>query len=374
MRKPFPFLILVCLFLSCERDLSDQDQGELLEFDLDKLTTSRLTNDFELVKIVQLSSRDVLLGSIQNVEVSGDEIFILAGTKTNGIYKFSLDGEYLGKIGVAGNGPEEYAYIRNFAIDGNRVLVVDGEKRKVDLYTRDGKFRNTLKRDVFGLDIKEMPDNGFVLYSGNSTNRGLSKKLFFFDKKGGISSTEQDVDLKQAEFLNITPQKVFSRNGLYLESFSDKIFDISNGQLKPKYALSFGEHTLKRDDLDRGYDNIAVFLDEVRKKNKVILYSEFFETNNTLSFSFEYGGRGKRHHVFLNKDSLTYNMFSDYTEDYLTTGFQMEKMDFKLVGSTSDYFVFMINPYVLVEGEAEFSDFSMNIDDNPILMFLKIKE
>ncbi|MFT6872007.1 MAG: hypothetical protein ACJAVN_001012 [Roseivirga sp.] len=372
MQKQFSLLCLFIFFSSC--DSTDQVEKGLVEFDLDQLTTATLSSDFDLIKIVQLNSNDVLIGSIKNVEVAGDEIFILDGLRTNGIYKFSLDGDYLGKIGAAGNGPGEYGTIENFAIDDNRILVVDSEKRKVDLYSRDGSFTSTLSRDVFGLDIMAIPNDEFVIYSGNSTNKGLNKKLFFFNDMGEISSSIQAVNLNQAGFLNITPQKVFSRNGLYLEPFSDKIFDLSKGQFDPVYKLSFGKNTLKQGGLDGNYDNIMVFLNAMREKNYAMLFSEFFETDNTLSFSFEYGGVGKRHHVFINKDSLTYSMFSSYIEDYLTTGLQIEKVDFKLVGSTSEYFIFMIDSNTLANGEAQFNDLSMDVDDNPVLMFMKLKQ
>lgn len=367
IRKNF-YLVILAVFISCS-DSVVEEMPKVLVSPTDKSVVP-LDEAFDDVHILPLDDSGILLGIVNNLQMHKGDIYILTGSRTNGIYRFNDKGEFLNAIGVRGDGPGEYGYIRNFAFSGDTVFVIDSEKMRVNRYSIDGEYLNTIDTGLFAFDISPLSSGGFMLYTGNAMDR----KVIKFNDSGDQEEGYLSVNADQSEFLNIIPQKVFTKGGLFLEPFSYQVYRAADDGLVPYVDLDFGKFRLPEDKLAGPYDNVAVFFNEIRKAKHAFLFLEFFESTDHFSFSFEFGGMGVRQQVFVDKNTLTQNTFSGYIENTLSAGTQLASGDFKLVGSNDEQFVFLLETHVLLDGGEALKDNSIKVDDNPILYFVKPKK
>ena len=371
MDKRLAFFLVAFLMISCEKN---EESVKAIFFNVNQSEKVKLSDQFELVGTIALEmDPEALLGNVQLVQSDGGHFYVLTEGKTNGIYKFDLNGKFIGQIGRKGNGPGEFGYIQNFFLRDDKIVILDSELRKTMVYKKAGGYIKNYKEKLFALDVVPYANNGQIYYCGNSFNGNLKKKLIHVGSDGEVVHTAQKVSVKQADFLNIVPQKAFTRYGSYLEPFGKVVYTLTEEIPVPAFAIDFGDYSVPKEDLYKPYDNIAVFLAEMRKKNYAMLFSEFFETSTHLSFSFEHGSTGRRHHLFLNKSDSSYHIFETYEEDlFLSKNIQLKASDFKIVGSDDQHFIFCAYPYTFLNRPGD-SIKGIKFNDNPILYVLRKK-
>lgn len=96
-------------------------------------------------------SDGTLLGSINQIEMSGDYIFIL-DIQSSSVSMFSNDGTFIRKIGRCGRGPGEFVNLAGMAVDSLQQLVYILSSRKLTCYDFNGKL------------VKEVPQKGWFSY------------------------------------------------------------------------------------------------------------------------------------------------------------------------------------------------------------------
>ena len=62
------------------------------------------------------TSDSSLFGSVNQIEILNDRIYILDKNKTNSIFIFSIQGEFIKRLGANGNGPGEFIAPQSFKI------------------------------------------------------------------------------------------------------------------------------------------------------------------------------------------------------------------------------------------------------------------
>ena len=140
MKRYFLFLTIISfLLLSC----SKTNRGELLEIpiDIDKnipLTLSEITEELTSIDLELIDESIINPMSIRNVFLLENELFIVTMYR---ILVFNKEGKYLNSIGSMGQGPGEYNYIKDCALDKkNRRLFITTYNKKVMSYDFNGNL------------------------------------------------------------------------------------------------------------------------------------------------------------------------------------------------------------------------------------------
>ena len=130
--------IISFLLLSC----SKTEQGELLEIPIDihqnsSLPLSEIAEEITAIEL-ELTNESLINSSyIKGVIASEDNLII---ADLNKVFVFSKDGKFIRSIGSRGQGPGEYNYIQNMAIDekNKRLFIISSPDRKIITYDLNG--------------------------------------------------------------------------------------------------------------------------------------------------------------------------------------------------------------------------------------------
>ena len=139
----FCIKIIAFLLLSC----SETKQGDLLEIpvDIDQNSLMPLSEIAEEITAVELELTDESLISsdyIQNIIVSENEVFIARMDK---IYIFNKEGKFIRTIGSSGQGPGEYTYIMDLALDEKNRRLFISSAPKIISYDLNGKLLKEIR-------------------------------------------------------------------------------------------------------------------------------------------------------------------------------------------------------------------------------------
>lgn len=89
------------------------------------------------------TSEDEIIGEISSAHMADSIIFVVDHLQQS-IFRFSLEGEYLGRIGTLGNGHGEFSslYTWSFSLDkkNKEACVIDFPKKQLLFYSYEGKF------------------------------------------------------------------------------------------------------------------------------------------------------------------------------------------------------------------------------------------
>ena len=122
--NPLVFTILICIFYGCA-DIKQKDNSDGMTIDFGNLKSVKSSDIIAEHTYIKLESSDSsLLGSVNQIEISGDRIYILDRDKTNSIFVFSMQGKFVQKLEAKGNGPGEFIAPQSFKIDSNGYIYV----------------------------------------------------------------------------------------------------------------------------------------------------------------------------------------------------------------------------------------------------------
>lgn len=126
-------------------------------------------NDSLEFKFIPLETTDsCLIGSISNIQIRNNLIFILEGRKSEDLFVFDMNGTFISKVGKKGAGPGQYIHIADFDIDVNRKLIAISDMHQGHLlfYDLDSyEFKYSLKTDFYYNQFNLLED-GKVLFFG----------------------------------------------------------------------------------------------------------------------------------------------------------------------------------------------------------------
>lgn len=168
--KKILILGLTVLFYSCQTNKNE----EKVVIDLLVSPETELTKISEIateVKYIPLqTSQDCLIPYIMDVKTNDGKVFVR--TNLSEIFCYNDDGKFLFKLSKNGRGPEEYAYIYDFDVTKNNLLVVLTRSRLLSFNITDSAF-NYLKTLNFKTDpgfVAIGPDQNHLLLSYGSSH------------------------------------------------------------------------------------------------------------------------------------------------------------------------------------------------------------
>ncbi|GHT59008.1 hypothetical protein AGMMS50239_04690 [Bacteroidia bacterium] len=251
--------VIAFLLLSCIKT----KQGDLLEIPIDihqnnSLPLSEIAEEITAIEL-ELTDENVINPTyFQRIIISENEVFIADRSK---IFVFSKTGKFIRSIGSQGQGPREYTYIKNFALDKkNKRLLITSYNRKIISYDLNGNF---LKEKL--LPNADMDDINYIsgellllvnrinsdskeVYS-HSTLYQLSNDLQFvdsctirdlnFERFNGTLHHYENFILKGNKSVYLYYGDFFIRNNSVEKVLRDTLYRFENNRLIPELKLKF---------------------------------------------------------------------------------------------------------------------------------------
>lgn len=379
-------LIITVSFVSCSQEINKNVTYKgLKSINID---ASRLSNNFSSLisssRYVKLETKpECLISNIDKLLFVNKQYYIL-DTKANSIFVFDSNGKFLSKISKQGNGPDEYTYLMDFDIDdkGN-VCILDFNKKKIMVYDRLGQLKNVTTQQYFSQNISKINSSTFLTYQPSFGSK-MAEKLIL--KKGNnIIASYLPAD-KNRNGLTLLKPFALNRSGksiLFNEDLSDTIFEVSDKEVKAKYALVFGDHTLQP-ELRNNPEYFKMRSGNIKAGWRI---NNFFENSNyfTCSFIFEtintvlYYSKKNQKYFYSNCPSCNETktkVLGDFAakgvaDDYFVSTITYSSViNFRksVTGENKDQAkaFFTAENYQLIENFKE--------NDNPILVLFKLRE
>ncbi len=382
-------LILILSIHSCStsdktklsRNVNDSDVIELrLKGSFESIKASDIFEpDFEVVKLE--TKENSLLAIITKLHITSEHIFISDQT-TNRFFIFNRDGKLKNSITQTGRGPGEFLKLGNFSVNesDSLIYIYDDMQMKLITYDFDLKIISEAKIPFYAMSVS-YHDNKFFFFTGQMERQEpkYQYELIILNKDFEIIEKL----LPYPGFLNairghfMSPINNYDGNYIYWNNFDNLIFQLDkNLNLSAKYRiLDYRGHTFPDYDfyLERKNYNSSQVADEIWDKG-YIYSQEFVENKNNILMTYHQDGN---HYAFINKETMK-QWHAKRLEDDLGLAINATKREkpIYMESGTCIYAVY----YQLFERVKDsnlkmnpiFEDFSIN--DNPILVILKLKE
>ena len=377
---------LLLLLISCE---NGDKETELNTFKFKDL------NNPGTISLLQLGVTDIqyspletdsncLISNIRRVKFGANSVFIQNGLEN--IYRYSIDGNYITRIGVKGKGPGEYVYLYHFTLnpENQNVYILDAIKRKILIYSATGNLIKSIPSPV-NTDIIEYYNKNILCYNHNGV-RSQEESFHLLDYEGNI--------LKR--FKNKFPFKnnkhwflhecLFVRNKGELfvkEILSDTIFQYENFSFKPLLVLDFGQKGLKvadRENINSSEDFLKISFQKTRQQNLLfigdkVLFEFLFENELLGTITSTKDGSSQLINIskgFINDFDGGPNLWFQTNKDENTLVSWINAYELK-VHVASAAFKSYTPKYPEKKKELEKLANSLKEDDNPVLMLVKLK-
>lgn len=286
MYKIFVFLTtLLSVLIGCT---SQKRETNLVveQVDFGNVQTYKSSELISVERLLPLETSDEsLFGSIDQLEVWKDRIYLLDTYKTNAVLVFSAtDGKFIQKIAGTGNGPGEFLTPHSFWIDypDGSLYVLDRMMSKLLKYNLENlAYEAEIKLPELAPLAFCVPKEGDYLYYFPLRKKDLfdGKQYVKADEKGKVVSTYYDAPAS-GKILhgNSAPFYVYEGKLRVCPYFSNRVYEWVNDSLKVCWEMKWGDSTLPEASLFEKSEGSG---DVMRK----IL------TNNYIRFLYVYENR-----------------------------------------------------------------------------------
>ena len=242
-------VISIIVLINCTGENSEPNEIIDIENNISNFKPFRLSNlDCELEYVVLETTSEAMLMDIRSIDISGDHIVVSDRDKC---LFFDRSGKFFSRIGSQGRGPGEYIYPAQVKIVYNKIFLSDPLKSELIIYNTKGELINIVKTPG-GLSPSSsnwMPltDSTYLVQIPNRTGNekfrialidnngeileGFPNTTFFTPHTAGWNSNDLT-----AHFYN-------SNNNIYYkERLIDTIWQIKNDNLHPSYIINLGKY------------------------------------------------------------------------------------------------------------------------------------
>ncbi|MCR9016521.1 6-bladed beta-propeller [Aquiflexum gelatinilyticum] len=362
----------VFTFYACEKPVKSNTgvgDEESFTFVFDKIQMD--SHSFEIYTLIPLeTTQNNFLSNNLTVKTTEDFIFVFDEKIRDGIHKFDQKGRYVSQIISVGEGPERVNSIADFIISGDNIEILSGKGAYSEIiyFSIIGeKIVNKLKLEIIGFSFEKIGETYYIYSSYNFPF--AEYRVSKLDLQGNIISGFLNNDYS-GKMMPVIERNFFTNNGstFLTESFSNKIYELTEEALKTKYIIDFGRNNIQQDFFEN--DMMVAF----EKLNN----NGFFSIRN----HFESPDLGYTNLVFQKENtSELYQVFFDKRSKEIVKnkleGPWIELLQYPIGMTGSNLLIFSIPPKVLLQN-AELLNLQLNsgieIDDNPVLAYLKLKK
>jgi hypothetical protein len=247
MKKMKLLYIVVGLiaFISCSREKA----STLVEIHIDPSKVEAaydIANDIESEwDIITLETTDSYLINAINKLYYQNGIYYLLDKKGHTVFLYDSSGKAISKLYKKGAGPDEYSTIEALAIVDKNIWISDPNLRDLICYDENLEMRDRYKTfDIMGVyDMTTFDENICIAtnWTGwneqniecgmyNITNREITGFLY-------VSKQKEET----AIFKKINQLAKSENSCLFIHSYCDTIFQLSNNEFSPAYRVVFKE-------------------------------------------------------------------------------------------------------------------------------------
>lgn len=312
------FLLGWGFLISCENttNLSREIQVKSTKFcDWEKI--------FKVVDVVPLQEdSNCLISMADHCLLSKDCLFI-CDYKTKEIYKFSLSGDYLGRIGRNGHGSEEYTNVYDMRLTENDSTLVVLDTRYLLFYNSNtGSLKKRIRNKSNDYERFAIQNDGCILYVPDidGTASIISEKA---------EKTRELRLRKRFPFMVDTFYK-YEDSCRVISDYGDFYIDTYySGKLHKTYSIELGEKALPEKLHTRTYDEFE-YVDSEPDYFKCI--TSACETRNTLFVRL------------VGPNQTYYTLFADKNNLKNIIGPSPSETGLVIIGADNNYFYALLYP------------------------------
>lgn len=337
----YKILLLFCLLLcyACSQTENMQENVKIRHInysdaskkELSAIPDSILKNPHYI--LVKEKSKDFLCQQFSKVKCYANKYYILDITLKKLIVCDS-NGNLINKIGVRGNGPEEYLSIIDFDIDSKGfIYCIDGQLDKLFIYNPNYTIKDVLKLP-FEADAIQMMDNGDILFGLSSwnTQKGEGFKIMLTDNKLKTKHVFLPYDEYKDDNYWISTYS-FTKHGkaiAYNQPIDNNVYMIPSENMDSiqSYLFDFGSRNVVNEYKKNIERNLKEFEHYTLLKSPVVATPDYIA--GTLL-----DGRKTKFFIFDIKNNISYE--GEETEEYDNS---------QLVGYSEPYIISVIEPMI----------------------------
>ncbi|MEY8610774.1 6-bladed beta-propeller [Parabacteroides segnis] len=377
MNNKILFFLTICLILllSCSKDIENKNDFKKLIFNKEKFG---LTDSLNFKFIPLETNEECLIGSISSIKIADNKIFIQDIHKVNSLFVFNQNGQFITKVGSAGNAPTQYIDLFGFDIDIKRRLIIldDRHQKRLLFFDFDSyQFKYSLKIN-FNFANFQLLSNGniaFFSYEGFDDIKTKGKSyLLVTDSLGKPIDTFYKTDFSTSLTYSNSTNRIYSLKDKFhvFHHLFPYIYEINKKTITPTYELKFKSFKFPTIEyLKKESENNKEYTNSLARSGMISSYS-IYESSNIICCPFVCD---KQLFIGLyNKEKDTGYIFSipDFYRESKLGVFLNPK------GATEDYIICTVQPEDIkkVKNNSILKYLSPTTsEDNPTLCLFKLK-
>ena len=286
--------IVFCLSLSCTKNIGEKNSFSVIDIEnninnFKEIQISDLSKDIKYISLE--STANLELSSISNMDISSDYILV---SDRRICLLFDSKGNFISKIGVRGNGPEEYQFISNIALgpNGSQKVYIQSSNNLIE-YTLNGtyikRYSGLLKsREERYIESWHFLTDSLIFANIPNSTGSEQNKAQIFNLSGKIKTEFKNYDISPSEMSGGNMISEFAHiyefdDVLWFKQyFNDTLFYLNQYyQLIPKFVFLSGN--LKIPVSDR----LKFPIGDILWSHKTIF--DVYQTKNLLFVKFLFG-------------------------------------------------------------------------------------
>ncbi|MDE7375188.1 MAG: 6-bladed beta-propeller, partial [Odoribacter sp.] len=242
--------LLTILLTACSP--KEQLTGTIVDFgDFEDISNRQLIDQFHFVRLE--TNQECLFGTIDQIQVSGDNIYILDSYQTRSIYVFDKQGKFLRKLEGNRRGPGEFLLPLCFFINpaDSTLIVKDLQQQELFRYAlNDLSFIDKLPTEDYPVSFGILPETDFFAFY--YPDRGQACQLRITDPRGQIIKELLPTNSKY-KIIHGIGQNFYVHKGKLnvFPHFSNTIFEVTPDSTIQRYQFHFGEYRFPNNEFFR---------------------------------------------------------------------------------------------------------------------------
>ncbi|WP_139279658.1 6-bladed beta-propeller [Tangfeifania diversioriginum] len=397
---PCLFVIVIYLFLMIGYNKSVSAQEQVVINPKINCNNEILFSDlFADINYIPLETKiENLISEPSKVRITDSLIFI-KNHKPPALLVFNYSGNFIAKIGREGRGPAEYNWLRSFCIDekNRHVFIYNKYPDKLLIYNYDGTFvkSHSYKKDIYMNDIEFFSDDKYVLMRDNRNGETPFSYEFYTSNHQLIEKKIKPLSFSMKGSFGLTEAfSYYAYNNIFIVKenlLNDTLYSISESlEFVPRYVFNFGRLTFPVEVQINSWE-IALKAqsngwESGSEMDKYIMPAGIFETHGHIILCYRLNE--KFHWGYYNKKTKKACSYKNwgirndydggpdfhpiYQKNTLMLGFIHAYEFIEHVNSKA--FKNSTPKYPEKKKELEKLANSLDENDNPVLMLVKLKE
>jgi len=241
-------LSLIILSWSCN-DVVRQQFGIInpMVYTEEKMPLSDFADDIFYIPL----DPSIVIGNINKLVVT-DSCFFISTIKSE-LLVFDRSGKFKNKIGKIGNGPGEYRYSNNFAIDRKSRLIYLLDQKRVIVYSFNGDYVRDFSISKYGGDIQDISilDGKIYLFEFISFGQAKYDWLVLNTQGDSVTSKVNSVPLFKTNEGGTGSAFSSGSEIIYQNLYNDTIFGINDSSFHAAYLFAKAPFRLPLNDVGK---------------------------------------------------------------------------------------------------------------------------